>query len=172
EQHEHPTPVPADDFIDLRKLTGEWLDEVKEICQLQSNYNALHVVCNYAELSYLQTAQRIRISSLAGEHDFQKGKVQAEEVMQRYHKISGIMQQCVVESNPLKKVLITDRIDKVLLHPLWGNVILLFVLFLMFQSIFWLAAYPMDWVEQGFSALSGWLAAVMPDNWVQDLLIN
>src|SRR5690606_38861623 len=110
--------------------------------------------------------------SLAGEHDFQKGKVQAEEVMQRYHKISSIMQQCVVESNPLKKVLITDRIDKVLLHPLWGNVILLLVLFLMFQSIFWLAAYPMDWVEQGFSALSGWLAAVMPDNWVQDLLIN
>ncbi len=172
EQHEHPTPVPADDFIDLRKLTGEWLDEVKEICQLQSNYNALHLVCNHAELSYLQTAQRIRISSLAGEHDFQKGKVQAEEVMQRYHKISSIMQQCVVESNPLKKVLITDRIDKVLLHPLWGNVILLLVLFLMFQSIFWLAAYPMDWVEQGFSALSGWLATVMPDNWVQDLLIN
>lgn len=172
EQYENKTYVLSDDFIDIHKLTGNWLDEVKEICNLQSNYNALHVVCNYSELSYLQTAQRIRISSLAGEHDFQKGKVQAEEIMQRYHKIASIMQQCVVESNPLKKALITDRIDKVLLHPFWGNIILLFVLFLMFQSIFWLAAYPMDWVEQGFSALSGWLASVLPDNWVKDLLIN
>lgn len=161
-----------DDFIDIRKLTGNWLEEVKEICGLQSNYNALHVVCNYPELSYLQTAQRIRIGALVGENDFHKAKVQAEEVMQRYHKIATIMQQCVVESNPLKKALITDRIDKILLHPFWGNVILLFVLFLMFQSIFWLAAYPMDWVEQVFSEVSNWLDSLMPDNWFKDLLIN
>src|SRR5690606_3868741 len=46
------------------------------------------------------------------------------------------------------------------------------VLFLLFQSIFWLAAYPMDWVEYGFGALSSWLNTVMPDNVIKDLLIN
>ena len=128
------------------------------------------MVCNYSELSYLNAAQRIQIGALSD--GFQKAKVQAEEIMQRYRKIANIMQQSVVESNPLKKAIVTDRIDKILLHPVWGNVILLFVLFIMFQSIFWLAAYPMDWVEQLFSIISGWVAEVNMYDWLKDLLIN
>ena len=170
ELFESKTPATPDDFIDSKALAGDWLEEVKKICGLSSNYNALHVVCNYSELSYLNAAQRIQIGALSD--GFQKAKVQAEEIMQRYRKIANIMQQSVVESNPLKKAIVTDRIDKILLHPVWGNVILLFVLFIMFQSIFWLAAYPMDWVEQLFSIISGWVAEVNMYDWLKDLLIN
>jgi len=172
EQSENSFASSIDDFIDLQSLVGTWLEEVKEVAAATSNYHTLHLICNYSELTYLQAAQRMQIAALSTENKFHKAKVQAEEVMLRYHRIQTIMQQCVVESNPLKKVLITDRIDKVLLHPLWGNIILLFVLFLMFQSIFWLASYPMDWVEQGFGWVSGSLGEVLPDNWFKDLLIN
>jgi ferrous iron transport protein B len=169
--YQNKTTPPAD-FIDMDTLAGKWLDEVKELCGLESNYGALHVACNYAELRYINAAQRIRIAALLGEVGFQKSKVQAGEIMQRYQKIGVIMQQCVVEDSPLKKMVISDRIDKLLLHPLWGNLILLVVLFLLFQSIFWLAQYPMDWVEHGFTALSGWLNGIMPDNFVRDILVN
>lgn len=161
-----------EDFINCKKLTGDWLDDVKQVCDLKSDYNALHVACNYTELSYLQAAQRIQIAALTDVNNFQKAKVQAQEVMQRYQKISAIMQQCVIESNPLKKTIFTDRLDKVFLHPFWGNIILLFVLFIMFQSIFWLAAYPMDWVENVFATISSWLDGSLPDNGFKDLLIN
>jgi ferrous iron transport protein B len=104
--------------------------------------------------------------------NFHKAKVQAEEVMQRYQKIAGIMHQCVVEESPLKRTIVSERIDKTLLHPVWGNIILLTVLFLLFQSIFWLAEYPMTWVEQGFAFVSDWLTNILPDNYFRDLLIN
>lgn len=164
--------MPHSDFIDIKSITGDWLREVREICNTASDYNALHIACAYQELPHLTAAQRIRLGALLDEVGFHKAKVQAEEVMQRYKKIAWLMQQAVAEESPVKKTVISDRIDRVLLHPLWGNLILLLVLFLLFQSIFWLAEYPMDWVDRGFSYLKLVLANLLPDNMLEDLLVN
>lgn len=160
------------EFIDIQQYTGQWLAEIMKLCNLETKYAALHVTCSHTELSFLNAAQRIQIASLADEAGFHKAKVQAEEVMARYHKIGAVMDKAVVEASPLKQSMMTDRLDKVLLHPLWGNLVLLAVLFIMFQSIFWLAEYPMTWVEELFAAASGWLAGLMPDNFFKDMLIN
>jgi ferrous iron transport protein B len=166
----HPPALP--DFINLNEFTGQWLPEVKELCELDSNYAALHVACNYTGLRYINAARRIRISALLGEGKFHMAKVQAEEIIRRYKRIDTIMQQCVIVDSPMKKMVISDRIDKTLLHPLWGNVILLGVLFLLFQSIFALAQYPMDWLEYIFAVVGKWLGGVLPPGMFSDLLIN
>lgn len=163
---------PADDFIDIESITGNWINDIRHICQLKSNYAALHIACNYQELPFINAAARIQIGAILGEAGFHKSKVQAEEVLSRYRRINEILQKCVVEDSPLKKAVISDRLDKTLLHPLWGNLILLGVLFLLFQSIFWLSEYPMDWVETGFSWISGWLTDTLPAGFVSDLLVN
>ena len=164
--------VSLPDFIDLPAITGDWLQEIRSISALYSNYGALHIACNYNELRYINAAQRIRIAALLGEAGFQKSKVQAEEIMQRYKKIDTIMQRCVAMDSPMKKMVVSERFDKVLLHPVYGNLILLGVLFLLFQSIFWLARYPMDWVEQGFVYAGNGLNAILPAGIFKDLLVN
>ena len=160
------------DFIDLPGITGEWLDEIKLLCGLDSNYAALHVACNYNELKYINAAQRIRIAALLGEAGFYKSKMQAEEIIQRYKKIDTILQQCTTIDSPMKKMVMSDKLDKILLHPVYGNAILLVVLFLLFQSIFWLARYPMDWVEQAFVIAGNGLNAMLPVGLLKDLLVN
>ena len=164
--------VSLPDFIDLPAITGDWLQEIRSISALYSNYGALHIACNYNELRYINAAQRIRIAALLGEAGFQKSKVQAEEIMKRYKKIDTIMQRCVAMDSPMKKMVVSERFDKVLLHPVYGNLILLGVLFLLFQSIFWLARYPMDWVEQGFVYAGNGLNAILPAGIFKDLLVN
>lgn len=159
-------------FIDIKALCGEWLSELRELTQLDSDYAALHLACNWAEMPFLSAAQRIRISALLDEVKFQKRKVQAEEVVQRYARIQSVMAQSVAEESPIAKTLRSERMDKLLLHPLWGNIILLVVLFLLFQCIFTLAQYPMDLVEQSFAWTGKWLSSFMPDNWLRDLLVN
>jgi ferrous iron transport protein B len=166
------SPAALSDFIDLPSITGEWLQEIKPLCHIDSNYGALHIACNYNELKYINAAQRIRIAALLGEAGFQKSKIQAGEIMLRYKKIDTIMQQCVVVDSPVKKMVISDRIDKVLLHPVWGNIILLFVLFVIFQCIFWLASYPMHWVEELFAVTGNWLNNLLPSGLLKDLLVN
>lgn len=173
--HRTPTAncqLSPKDFIDLHALTGDWIDELKEIAFADSRYAALHIACNWAEMPFLSAAQRIRIAALLDEVGFQKRKVQAEEVVQRYARINAVMAQSVVAESPIAKTLRSERIDKLLLHPLWGNLILLAVLFLLFQCIFSLAQVPMDWVEAGFAALGGWLGDVLPAGWLSDLIIN
>jgi len=165
-------PGALPDFIDIPALAGDWINDVRELCGQDSNYAALHIACNYQELKYINAAQRIQIAALTGEGKFHKSRMQAAEIMQRYKKIDTVMQNSVVVDNPMKRAMTSERLDKVLLHPLWGNVILLAVLFLLFQSIFWLAKYPMDWIGQGFASLGTAISAVMPAGMLQDLVVN
>ena len=165
-------PATLPDFIDTLALTGDWLDEIRVLCGQDSNYAALHLACNYTELRYINAAQRITIAALLGENKFHKSKVQAGEIMQRYKKIDTIMQQCTVTDSPMKRMVASDRIDKILLHPLYGNMILMAVLFILFQSIFWLARYPMDWIQHLFVFAGNGLGNVMPPGLFKDLVIN
>ncbi len=102
--------------------------------------------------------QKQQILHLQSIVPFNKTKVQAAEIMQRYAQIKQAMKVSVVEDDPLKKELRTEQIDKLLLHPLWGNLILLVVLFILFQSIFWLASFPMQWIDSLFSVGTTWLS--------------
>jgi ferrous iron transport protein B len=160
------------DFIELPALKTEWMLEIMELCKQVSAYGALHIACNYTGLTNINAAQRIRIAALLGESGFHKSKVQAEEIILRYKKIDTIMRGCVVTESPMKKMIISDRLDKILLHPVYGNVILLVVLFLLFQSIFWLAQYPMSWIEQIFAHVSLWLNQALPAGLISDFLVN
>ena len=62
--------------------------------------------------------------------------------------------------------LFTRRLDRIVLHPVLGLVILLAVLFLMFQAVFTWAQGPMDWIKSGFDGLAVGAAAVFPEGWL------
>jgi ferrous iron transport protein B len=49
---------------------------------------------------------------------------------------------------------------------------LILVLFILFQSIFWLAQFPMGWIESGFAVIGSFLQTNLPEVWWSDLLIN
>ncbi|MEP7319289.1 MAG: ferrous iron transport protein B, partial [Panacibacter sp.] len=87
-------------------------------------------------------------------------------------RIKQIMKQHVMEPDPLHRKLYTEKLDDLLLHRVWGYAILLAVLFLLFQSVFWVAQFPMDAIDWGFSQLTGWLNTVLPEAWWSNLLVN
>lgn len=160
------------DFIGNAALAEAVIDDVKKVVPACSDYGALHVAVNTEELTFLDAGQKKAIRESLQHNQFNKTKVQAEEIMQRYNRIKHIMKASVVEADPLQKQLRSEKIDDLLLHRFWGYVILLVVMFLLFQSIFWLASYPMDAIEAGFGKLSGWLTTVLPDNKITDVFVN
>lgn len=89
----------------------------------------------------------------------------------RYGFISGALRETY---KPQKRILrtLTDKIDELLIHNVWGYPIFLLILFLMFQSTFVLGAYPMEWIENGVAWLSQWLSGLMTDGPLKDLLID
>ena len=65
-----------------------------------------------------------------------------------------------------------ERIDAVLLHPVWGLVVLAAVLFVMFQAVFSWAEAPMDWIDGGMARLGEFTAAHLPEGPLSSLLVN
>ena len=73
-------------------------------------------------------------------------------VKQRYRKINELLEGAVARSQT-ERLTPTDRWDQVLVHPVWGWVILLSILAGLFYTIFSVSGYPMDWIDGAF----GWL---------------
>ena len=136
-----------------------------------SDYTAIHYLINHESFD-LNNEMQDTIENIERKHNFNPTKTQAEEILQRYSRIKHIMQVAVSEPDPLQKSLFTERLDNILLHRRWGYLILLAVLFLLFQSVFWLAQYPMDWIDSGFAKLNSSLSFVLPETWWTNLLTN
>ncbi len=162
---------PLKDFIDIKALAGAPVNELKQEVPDLSDYMALHYLINHESFSLEQEVQE-KIEHIEQHNQFNATRTQAEEILQRYSRIRHVMQLAVSVPDPLQKSLVTEKLDNILLHRRWGYLILLAVLFLLFQSVFWLASYPMDWIDAGTASFSNWLSAVLPENSWTDLLIN
>ncbi|MEO6329414.1 MAG: ferrous iron transport protein B [Ginsengibacter sp.] len=163
--------TPARDFIDVKALAPEAIKNTRDLIPAISDYRAVHYLINHENFLLDQSTQE-QIEKIEEDNKFNSTKTQAEEIMLRYGKIRNILQRTIVEADPLQKALFTEKLDNILLHRFWGYAILLTVLFLLFQSIFWMAQYPMDAIEWIFSKSGGGLAQVLPTSWFSDLLIN
>lgn len=68
--------------------------------------------------------------------------------------------------------LASDRIDRVVLHPVFGPLLLTAVLFLVFQAVFAWAEAPMGWIEAATASAGNLVTALLPDNWLRSLLVD
>ena len=144
---------PVKDFIDNKTFAPTAIEELKKQLPHLSDYTAIHYLINHESFGLTDSMQNT-IESIEQKNKFNPTKTQAEEILQRYSRIKHIMQLAVSEPDPLQKSLFTEKLDNVLLHRRWGYLILLAVLFILFQCVFFLASYPMDWIDIGFAALS------------------
>ena len=63
-------------------------------------------------------------------------------------------------------------LDAVALHPVAGPLVLVAVLFLMFQAVFTWASVPMDAIGDAISGLQGWVTATFPDTILRSLVTD
>ncbi|MDG2940633.1 ferrous iron transporter B [Bisgaard Taxon 10/6] len=65
-----------------------------------------------------------------------------------------------------------QRLDRLTLHPVWGFVLLLLVLLLVFQAVYSWSAPVMDFIEDLFTSLGEWVATLIPEGILRDLILN
>lgn len=89
---------------------------------------------------------------------------------QRYHEVDRILRECIVM--PGRADIISRRIDRVLLHPFFGNIIFLAILILMFQAVFSWAELPMDFIEASFSFLGNAIGDLVSNELLRSLIVD
>ena len=166
------SPVIDDQhFYDARTEVGAPVEEVKKLFPAISDYAALHYLINHESFP-LSNHEQHAIENIEKEFAFNPTKTQAEEIVNRYAHIRQVLKKHVSEPNPIEQKKFTEKLDNLLLHRTWGYLILLVVLFLLFQSIFWVAQFPMDFIEWAFQQAGSWLSVQLPQAWWSYLLIN
>lgn len=88
----------------------------------------------------------------------------------RFERIKAIVKQ-VVHKKP-SETSFSTKADKWLIHPVFGYLIFLTILLVIFQTVFTLASYPMDWIDLGTSSLASWLGSVMPEGIFTSLVVD
>ncbi len=66
----------------------------------------------------------------------------------------------------------TYRLDRVVLHPVWGPLSFLFVVLAVFQSIFTFAKPVQDLVQLGIQISGKWIESSLPESWFRALLVE
>ena len=67
---------------------------------------------------------------------------------------------------------ISDRIDRVVLHPIAGPALLAIVLFLIFQAVFSWSTLPMDVIKATAEWLGRMIGGVLPEGWMRSLIVD
>ena len=94
-----------------------------------------------------------------------------KDTVYRYNVINYIFTKAV--TLPLTATRsFSDKADKIITHPVMGYGILLLVLFAVFQFIFFIAEFPMTWIENSFSFFMEKTSALLPAGQLNDLLVN
>ncbi|MFN5422846.1 MAG: ferrous iron transport protein B [bacterium] len=159
------------DFYPINELAEEAISEMKTLFQGMPNYAAIHYLINHESFDISKDKQQ-QIEQIEERHRFNHTRVQAEDIQLRYKKIRQVMQRAVQEESAEQRKRYSEKIDHFLLHKTWGTVIMGVVLFILFQSVFWVAEYPMNAIESAVGALGGLLGGALPDGWISDLIIN
>ncbi len=90
-----------------------------------------------------------------------------ETAVQRFAWVDEVCR--AVGANDLEPDTRTDRIDRVLLHPVVGLVVFAAVMVLLFQGIFAWAVPAMDAIDAAFGALARASREALPAGWLTDL---
>jgi len=95
----------------------------------------------------------------------------ALEAEARYGWIADVVERTTSRTHSAKKSL-TERVDAVVLHRVWGPILFVLLMALVFQSIFSWAEPMIGWVEGVFSLLGGAVGGALPEGDLRSLLVD
>uniref|UniRef100_UPI004048E8DE ferrous iron transport protein B n=1 Tax=Algoriphagus sp. TaxID=1872435 RepID=UPI004048E8DE len=155
-------------FIDiLEVLPADLLDQVKEKFELSNRYQAYQMIRFGAKDKSITEAKRNWLQQTLDENGFNLEEAQLEETKIRYKKITDLVTKALTKkATPKPK----SSLDKVILHPFWGYLVFIGVLFLIFQTLFSWASYPMDWIDGFFADISRQVLTAFPEGPLTRLL--
>ncbi|MBT2323068.1 ferrous iron transporter B [Variovorax paradoxus] len=93
-----------------------------------------------------------------------------DDVLATQREVRRILDVAVRQ--PAGSLATSDRIDRVVMHPVWGLLVLAVALFLMFQAVFSWANVPMDAIKDGTAAFGELIKRFVPEGMLQSLLVD
>ncbi len=152
-------------MIDLAERDGVVIDVAKLEARL-----GIPVVTTCATRKAGRASLLARLDQLIERGAAGSGLAEVMDLRGLQHEARTIARETILAEPAMNRL--TRAIDRVVLHPIAGLLILLALLFLMFQAVFTWAVVPMDAIEAGIGALGAWVGTTLGDGWFKSLLVD
>lgn len=167
------TPIATQNKgVAVAELAPTAIEAIKKEIDTDNDYYALQVLHQHEYLTFFSGKQQEAIEAIEKAHGFDTVKLQGQETVARYKHLSTILSDVVVDTGAARKFTLTDKLDSILTHRIWGFIIFFFILFFIFNAIFSWSSYPMDLIEEAFVWLTAFGHEHLPAGVLTDLLLD
>ena len=161
--------LPTTPLLDLQTIDVDYFSRLQKIFPSESLYKLWLVITQDVNFSSLERNRIQASSDFKIQSDAVLKRLQQKETIKRYQVINQTLKQAYqVDSNVATDL--RSRIDRILIHKVWGYVFFFALLLLIFQSIFDWSSVPMDFIDSSFAQLSQRVNAVLPPGLFTSLL--
>ncbi|MEJ5993438.1 ferrous iron transport protein B [Pedobacter sp. Du54] len=158
--------------VDVTILAAEAIAAIRHEFKSDSDYYALQVLHQHQYLGFFTGKQQEQIAAIKRKYEFDSNSLQAAETIARYRHLSTVLSDVVVDLGAEKKFIVTDKLDSILTHKVWGFAIFIAILFFVFNAIFSWSSYPMGLIESSFAALTDLGHAHLPPGLLTNLVLD
>lgn len=166
--------VVALNMMDVSETRGQKLD----IAKLSSELGGIPVIPTTATegkgldqlLNAITNISNNEKVSLNVSKEFQKEIKEPKYIQAKLAKIDTILERVILQK--IKQDNFTAKLDSIVLHEIWGPLILLGILVLVFQLLFAWSDPFMGLIEGGFEWLAAFVTELLPSGYLQSLIID
>jgi len=158
--------------IAVETIAPQLIGMISQELKLDNPYYALQLAHQHETIKFISPAESDRIEEIEKEFSFHSQKAQAAETIARYNFINELLYDTVKTPDTAQHETVSNKIDKVLTHKVFGFIIFFAVLLFMFQSIFSWSAYPMELIADLFVWVQSNLHHILPAGPLTGLLVD
>ncbi len=114
-------------------------------------------------------AERVRAGPVRTRVDLDEGSP-ALDIRSYQSRARAIARAAIVSETPVRRW--TQRLDRIVLHPVSGPVLLVVIMFVMFQAVFAWSEAPIGWIEGGLAILSEAVAGALPAGLLRSAIVD
>ncbi len=166
----NPLEIPVKKIFHVYDEAQVAVKTLRDHLQLDNDYEAYQILQQPKSLGFLSRDQQQYIEELSKQQNFFPSKFQGAEAIQRYTFIQDLLDKVTLKASNDSWKQSSSKLDRILVHRVWGYVIFFAILFVIFQSIFAWATVPMDFIDGLFANASNYLSGVLPDGVLTRLL--
>ncbi|AIN73033.1 ferrous iron transport protein B [Flavobacterium psychrophilum] len=161
--------ITTEPCLNASNIDVAYFDNLRHAFPNDSLYKLWLVITqdvNFANLN----RNELQITSFTKSKEALK-KLQQKETIKRYQFINEVLK--VGQKIDLASAKgLRSKLDKILMHKVFGYVIFFLILMLIFQSIFDWSSIPMDFIDTSFTALSSWTQSKLPAGVLTNLIVQ
>jgi len=152
--------ISIEPCLDTTIIDADYFKSLQKAFPNQDIYKLWLVITQDANFGKI-SRQELDISRFKTKSNQELKHLQQKEAIKRYQFINGVLNKAQTIDRS-KATGLRSKLDRLLIHKVWGYVIFFLILLGIFQAVYDWATLPMDIIDSSFASLAEWVKVSFP----------